>query len=194
MSHRTIANANSPAAQFKKTIRFHAAVRAALLAGAMTFAVAACGGSEEPPAQAQEPAFTLADLDAAKPVTTVTPEQVAETFALGSKSTDLQRDLLEKKVVGQVVEWDLQLYEVQLEGDIYTVSSNAIPINDDSGMNLIRIVAEVRARTPEEYTFLRAVKTGDPIRLRGRITAIALRTAVVMDPAVVVVPAEEETK
>lgn len=194
MSHRTIANANSPAAQFRKTIRFHAAVRAALLAGAMTFAVAACGGSEEPPAQAQEPAFTLAELDAAKPVTTVTPEQVAETFALGSKSTDLQRDLLEKEVVGQVVEWDLQLYEVQLEGDIYTVSSNAIPINDDSGMNLIRIVAEVRARTPEEHAFLRAVKTGDPIRLRGRITAIALRTAVVMDPAVVVVPAEEETK
>ncbi len=194
MSHRTIANANSPAAQFKKTIRFHAAVRAALLAGAMTFAIAACGGSEEPPAQAQEPAFTLADLDAAKPVTTVTPEQVAETFALGSKSTDLQRDLLEKEVVGQVVEWDLQLYEVQLEGDIYTVSSNAVPINDDSGMNLIRIVAEVRARTPEEHAFLRAVKTGDPIRLRGRITAIALRTAVVMDPAVVVVPAKEETK
>jgi hypothetical protein len=53
-------------------------------------------------------------------------------------------------------------------------------------MNLIRVVAEVRARTPEEHAFLRAVKTGDPIRLRGRVTAIALRTAVVLDPAVVV--------
>ena len=137
----------------------------------------------------QEPEYTLADLEAAKPVA-VTPEQVAETFALGSKSTDLQRELLEKEVSGQVVEWDLQLYEVQLEGDIYTVSSNPIPIKNDGAMNLIRIVAEVRARTPEEHAFLRAVKTGDPLRLRGRVTAIALRTAVVLDPAVIVNPEE----
>jgi hypothetical protein len=148
-----------------------------------------CGGGDEPPAQVQEPEYTLAELEAAKPVA-VTPEQVAETFALGSKSTDLQRELLEKEVAGQVVEWNLQLYEVQLEGDIYTVSSNPIPIKNDGAMNLIRIVAEVRARTPEEHAFLRAVKTGDPIRLRGRVTAIALRTAVVLDPAVVVKPEE----
>ena len=162
------------------------ALRVILLACTLAGTLTACGGNDEPPAQAQEPAFTLADLEAAKPVA-VTPEQVAETFALGSKSTDLQRKLLEKEVSGQVVEWDLQLYEVQLEGDIYTVSSNPIPIANDGGINLIRIVAEVRARTPEEHAFLRAVKTGDPIRLRGRVTAIALRTAVVLDPAVVVV-------
>jgi len=161
-------------------------LRVFLLAGAMAGALTACGSSEEPSSQVQEPAFTLADLEAAKPVA-VTPEQVAETFALGSRSTDLQRELLEKEVSGQVVEWDLQLYEVQLEGDIYTVSSNPIPIANDGAVNLIRIVAEVRARTPEEHAFLRAVKTGDPIRLRGRVTAIALRTAVVLDPAVVVV-------
>ena len=164
-------------------------LRVFLLAGAMASALTACGSSEEPSSQVQEPAFTLADLEAAKPVA-VTPEQVAETFALGSRSTDLQRELLEKEVSGQVVEWDLQLYEVQLEGDIYTVSSNPIPIANDGAVNLIRIVAEVRARTPEEHAFLRAVKTGDPIRLRGRVTAIALRTAVVLDPAVVVKPAE----
>ena len=164
-------------------------LRVFLLAGAMAGALTACGSSEEPSSQVQEPAFTLADLEAAKPVA-VTPEQVAETFALGSRSTDLQRELLEKEVSGQVVEWDLQLYEVQLEGDIYTVSSNPIPIANDGAVNLIRIVAEVRARTPEEHAFLRAVKTGDPIRLRGRVTAIALRTAVVLDPAVVVKPAE----
>ena len=157
---------------------------AALSAAAL---LSACGGNDaqQEQTQAQEPAFTLADLEAAKPVA-VTPEQVAETFALGSRSTDLQRELLEKEVSGQVVEWDLQLYEVQLEGDIYTVSSNPIPIKNDGAMNLSRVVAEVRARTPEEHAFLRAVKTGDPIRLRGRVTAIALRTAVVLDPAVVV--------
>ena len=164
-------------------------LRVFLLAGAMASALTACGSSEEPSSQVQEPEYTLADLQAATLVA-ITPEQVAETFALGSRSTDLQRELLEKEVSGQVVEWDLQLYEVQLEGDIYTVSSNPIPIANDGAVNLIRIVAEVRARTPEEHAFLRAVKTDDPIRLRGRVTAIALRTAVVLDPAVVVKPAE----
>lgn len=163
---------------------------AALSAAAL---LSACGGNdaqqEQEQAQAQEPAFTLADLEAAKPVA-VTPEQVAETFALGSKSTDLQRELLEKEVSGQVVEWNLQLYEVELEGDLYTVSTQAVPVEDGDTVNLIRIIANVRARTPEEHAFLRAVKTGDPIRLRGRLTAIALRTAVVLDPAVIVKPEE----
>ena len=157
---------------------------AALSAAAL---LSACGGNDaqQEQTQAQEPAFTLADLEAAKPVA-VTPEQVAETFALGSRSTDLQRELLEKEVSGQVVEWDLQLYEVSLDGDVYTVSTQPVPVADGETVNLVRIIASVRARSPEEHAFLRAVKTGDPIRLRGRVTAIALRTAVVLDPAVVV--------
>ena len=161
---------------------------AALSAAAL---LSACGGNDaqQEQEQAQEPAFTLADLEAAKPVA-VTPEQVAETFALGSKSTDLQRELLEKEVSGQVVEWNLQLYEVSLEEDVYTVSTQPVPVADSDTVNLIRIIATVRARTPEEHAFLRAVKTGDPIRLRGRLTAIALRTAVVLDPAVIVKPEE----
>ena len=163
---------------------------AALSAAAL---LSACGGNDAQQAQAEEPAFTLADLEAAKPVA-VTPEQVAETFALGSKSTDLQRELLEKEVSGQVVEWDLQLYEVSLEGDVYTVSTQPVPVADSDTVNLIRIIANVRARTPEEHAFLRAVKTGDTIRLRGRLTAIALRTAVVLDPAVVVKPEEVANK
>ena len=164
---------------------------AKITAIAMASLLVACGGNDaqQEQTQAQEPAFTLADLEAAKPVA-VTPEQVAETFALGSKSTDLQRELLEKEVSDQVVEWDLQLYEVSLEGDVYTVSTQPIPVADSDTVNLIRIIANVRARSPEEHAFLRAVKTGDPIRLRGRLTAIALRTAVVLDPAVVVKPEE----
>ena len=193
MSQRTTANTLLLAARATSNSTFQRTLWATVLAGTMACTLTACGGNdaqqEQEQAQAQEPVFTLADLEAAKPVA-VTPEQVAETFALGSKSTDLQRELLEKEVSGQVVEWDLQLYEVSLEGDIYTVSTQPVPVEDGDTVNLIRIIATVRARSPEEHAFLRAVKTGDPIRLRGRLTAIALRTAVVLDPAVVVKPEE----
>ena len=185
MSQRTTANTLLLAARATSNSTFQRTLWATVLACTMACTLTACGGNEPQQEQAQEPAFTLADLEAAKPVA-VTPEQVAETFALGSKSTDLQRELLEKEVSGHVVEWDLQLYEVSLEGDVYTVSTEPVPVADSDTVNLIRIIANVRARTPEEHAFLRAVKTGDPIRLRGRLTAIALRTAVVLDPAVVV--------
>ena len=191
MSQRTTSNTLLLAARATSNSTFQRTLWATVLAGTMACTLTACGGNDaqQEQTQAQEPAFTLADLEAAKPVA-VTPEQVAETFALGSKSTDLQRELLEKEVSGQVVEWDLQLYEVSLEGDVYTVSTEPVPVADSDTVNLIRIIANVRARTPEEHAFLRAVKTGDPIRLRGRLTAIALRTAVVLDPAVVVKPEE----
>ena len=185
MSQRTTANTLLLAARATSNSTFQRTLWATVLACTMACTLTACGGNEPQQEQTQEPAFTLADLEAAKPVA-VTPEQVAETFALGSKSTDLQRELLEKEVSGHVVEWDLQLYEVSLEGDVYTVSTEPVPVADSDTVNLIRIIANVRARTPEEHAFLRAVKTGDPIRLRGRLTAIALRTAVVLDPAVVV--------
>ena len=185
MSQRTTANTLLLAARATSNSTFQRTLWATVLACTMACTLTACGGNEPQQEQTQEPAFTLADLEATKPVA-VTPEQVAETFALGSKSTDLQRELLEKEVSGHVVEWDLQLYEVSLEGDVYTVSTEPVPVADSDTVNLIRIIANVRARTPEEHAFLRAVKTGDPIRLRGRLTAIALRTAVVLDPAVVV--------
>ncbi len=185
MSQRTTANTLLLAARATSNSTFQRTLWATVLACTMACTLTACGGNEPQQEQTQEPAFTLADLEATKPVA-VTPGQVAETFALGSKSTDLQRELLEKEVSGHVVEWDLQLYEVSLEGDVYTVSTEPVPVADSDTVNLIRIIANVRARTPEEHAFLRAVKTGDPIRLRGRLTAIALRTAVVLDPAVVV--------
>ena len=126
---------------------------------------------------------------AATPVD-VAPLTVSETFALGSRSTDLQRELLEKQLVGQVVDWTLKLYEVELENGVYTVSSDALQEEAAEGVPLIRVVASVRARNETEHAYLRTVKTGDTIHLRGRVTGIVLRTALLLDPAVVIVPAQ----
>lgn len=174
---------------------FQHTLRNSLLALPLMLALAACGGGESPESTVPDeaarteaaPAMSLQELQMAVPVK-VTPQQIAEAFALGSRSTDLQRELLEKELVGQVVEWDLVLYEVALEGEVYTVTSQPIKVPEAEGTQLIRIVAQVRARNEAEHAFLRAIKTDDPIRLRGRATGIFLRTITTLDPAVVVLP------
>ena len=172
---------------------FQHTLRNSFLALPLILALAACGGGDPAESAAPNeaadatPTYSLEELQAAKPVA-ITPEQIAEAFALGSRSTDLQRDLLEKDLVGHVVQWNLALYEVSLEGEVYTVTSQPIEVPQAEGTQLIRVVAKVRARNEAEHAFLRAVKTGDPIRLRGRATGIFLRTVTMLDPAVVVLP------
>lgn len=117
--------------------------------------------------------------------TDLSPETVAETFALGSRATDVQRDDLTQALVGHRVEWSFPVYEVRYEEGRYTVTSQAIPITDPNAAALTRVMAIVIPRSEEDDALLRAVKTDDVIRVRGIVQEIRLRTFVVVVPAVV---------
>ena len=69
----------------------------------------------------------IAAIQAATP-NPVTPEQVAETFAFGTRATNVQREMMEKELVGSVVEWDLVVFEVAFADGRYKVTSQPIPI------------------------------------------------------------------
>jgi hypothetical protein len=118
----------------------------------------------------------------------VTPEQVAEAFALGSDSTDLQRELIEKDLVGSVVEWDIRVYEVSYADGRYKVTSQPIPIASADAIQLIRVVALIQAQSNGDDDLLRAVKTDDVLRIRGLVQDVVLRTVVTIGPAVLVHP------
>ena len=118
----------------------------------------------------------------------LSPETVAETFALGSRATDVQREDLTQSLVGHRVEWSFPVYEVQFSEGRYTVTSQAIPIQDPEAAALTRVMAIVIPRSEEDDALLRAVKTDDVIRVRGIVQEIRLRTFVVVVPAVVVQP------
>lgn len=116
----------------------------------------------------------------------LTPETVAEAFAIGSRSTDVQREDLTQSLVGHRVEWSFPVFEVQYADGRYTVTSQAIPIQDPEAAALTRVMAFVIPRSQEDEALLRAVKTDDVIRIRGIVQEIRLRTFVVVVPAVVV--------
>jgi hypothetical protein len=139
--------------------------------------------SQEDPTQAIKEQF--AEIENAK-VNPVTPEQVSEAFALGSDYTDLQRDILKKELVGSVVEWRLQVYEVDLSEGRYNITSQPIPIKSKKAVQLLRASVFVVPAGDNDHDLMRKVKTNDMITIRGRVRDIVLRTVVVIEPAFLV--------
>ena len=124
----------------------------------------------------------LAEIAGAQ-VNPVTPEEVSEAFALGSDSTDLQRDLLNKELVGSVVEWRLQVYEVEFVEGRYKVTSQPLPIKSKEAVQLLRVAAFIVPSSDDDHDLMRKVKTNDMIRIRGMVQDILLRTVIVIEPA-----------
>ena len=116
----------------------------------------------------------------------MSPETVAEAFALGSRATDVQRDDITQALVGHRIAWAFPVYEVEYAEGRYTVTSQPIPIQDTEAAALTRVMAFVIPQSEEDEALLRGVKTDDVIRIRGIVQEIRLRTFVVVVPAVVV--------
>ena len=117
----------------------------------------------------------------------LSPDTVAEAFAINSRATDVQRDDLTQALVGHSVEWSLPVYEVAFQDGRYTVTSQPIPIQDTEAVALLRVMAIVIPQSEADEALLRAVKTDEVIRIRGIVQEIRLRTIVVVVPAVVVI-------
>ena len=127
----------------------------------------------------------IAAIQAATP-NPVTPEQVAETFAFGTRATNVQREMMTNELVGSVVEWDLVVFEVAFADGRYKVTSQPIQIQSPDAVQLVSVVAWVQAQGPADDAYLRSVKTDDPIRIRGVVQGIFWRTMVRIGPGVVV--------
>jgi hypothetical protein len=153
-----------------------------------------CGeiGGSGAPAAADAPAQmsieeAIAAIQSATP-NPITPEAVAETFVLGGTATDVQRELMEKELVGSVVEWNLVVYEVRFDKDrsAYELTSQPIEIKSTAPLQMVGVVAWIQPQGPDDDALLQRVKTGDPIRIRGLVQGIVLRTMVQIGPGIVV--------
>ena len=73
---------------------------------------------------AKQLASTLQSLEIEQ-ATNISPTgELASAFTMGSKYTDLQRDKLEKEIIGKVVHWTLPVYEVNKKGKGYKIQTS----------------------------------------------------------------------
>lgn len=113
----------------------------------------------------------------------ITPDEVSQAFSLGTPHTDLQRDLLRHRLVGQVVEWDLRVFEVNFAQGIYQISSLAIGTHADAALNRVLATVWIYPRDDVDPEFLAKLRTGDKVRVRGYVRGVMLRTMVLIGPA-----------
>jgi hypothetical protein len=166
-------------------------VATGVAAVALLLMLTGCGEVEPPASFSPEEApaqmtieEVIALIEAATP-SPITPEAVAETFALGTTATDVQREMMKQELVGSVVEWDLVVYEVEYAQGKYEVTSKPIEIQSPNALQLVSVVAWVRSRGLDDDALLRSVKTDEPLRIRGVVQGVRFRTVVTIGPAVV---------
>lgn len=160
---------------------------ARLLCATLLGTLCGCGDRPDDTQMRQSLKEQLAEIARAQ-VNPVTPEMVAEAFALGSDSTDLQRDLLNKELIGSVVEWRLKVYEVEFEQGLYKVMSQQLPIKAKQAVPLLMAAVLIVPSSDNDHDLMRKVKTNDMITIRGRVRDIVLRTVVVIEPALLATP------
>lgn len=102
-----------------------------------------------------------------------------DMFKLGSDYTDLQRKRKEEEIKGKVVQWKLEVYEVDtvMFGDGYKIQT--------SGNNCVGTFITIKKPTPEEVEKIEGLKTGDKITVKGYIRDVTMRY-ISIEPAILV--------
>jgi hypothetical protein len=111
---------------------------------------------------------------------------VAETLALNTRATDVQRDQLLRQLEGHRVDWIIPVYEVSLTDGRYQVTSQPIPSTDRDALGMITVVALVAPVDDSDERVLQAVKTGDELLIRGIVQKVRMRTLIPLAPAILV--------
>ena len=109
--------------------------------------------------------------------------ELAEAFALNSRATEVQRDMLRADVVGHSVTWEVTVYDIESTEGRLKLTSQVIPVTDNDALPMLRVQAVFLPVNGEDVTRLRSLRTGDSVRLRGVVQEIWLRTLVVLAPA-----------
>ncbi|ANH73635.1 hypothetical protein ACS15_2221 [Ralstonia insidiosa] len=131
------------------------------------------GGHHGPAVSTSDP---VAQLDGTPPSDLRPDGELAAVFALGSRSTDLQREKQEAEIKGKVVAWRLPVYEVSKRGDGYRIQTS-------SGRGVIGTFLTLTARTTAERQFIEGLHTGDSISFKGKIKGISMRS-IDIEPAI----------
>lgn len=115
-------------------------------------------------------------LESASPSELQPTGELASIFNLMSDHTDLQRENKEAEIKGKIVDWTLPVYELRKSGENYRIQTS-------TGPN-VGVFVTISPRDQSEREFIEQLKTGDPIRFKGFIDGVSMRSLNIR-PAVV---------
>jgi len=127
----------------------------------------------------------LTELASAQPGNLQPEGELSELFALGSKYTDLQRENKSKEIIGQVVQWQLPVYEVSTSGGGYKIQTRGSVSIGGYGKDLIGTFIHITPMDSEDRKIIENMKTDDVISFKGRIAGTAMRMLTIK-PAILI--------
>jgi hypothetical protein len=142
----------------------------------------ACGEIDEENGRASTEAH-LASMQLSTPLD-IALQDVVDIYAVGSRSTDVQRDRTTEKLIGSTVVWTFTVYDIAKEGARYRVSSELMSSTSPDGIGKFGVVAYVFPRSQSDQQIIENLMTGNPVKLKGVVQSVSLRTALVLSPAV----------
>lgn len=139
---------------------------------ALAFVPTAC---ELPDTRAQQ----LQRLAMAEPVE-LDNSALCALYDFGSDNTDLQREEGEEAIMGSVIEWSVEVYEVQKVND----STFRVLTSHCAGPSRApKVEARLFVSTAEDHVTVRRLKTGSVIRIKGRVSGVDALRYIELDPA-----------
>lgn len=113
----------------------------------------------------------LTEMTTATPSSLSPTGELADMFSMMSDHTDIQRDNKEKEIIGKIVDWKLPVYDVNKtsddRGDKYKIQT--------SGGDNVGTFVNLWSRSGSEKSRIEGLKTGDLIRIKGRISGTFMR-------------------
>lgn len=131
----------------------------------------------------------IQDLQSA-PVSTLTPTgELAEIFAFGTDYTDIQRENKLKEIKGNVVAWQLPVFEVKRDGQNYRVQTQN-PKTFGKDETVVPTIITLMPQSDGDKTHIESLKTGDIISIKGIIYGVKMRHLLI-NPAYLYTQASE---
>ncbi len=128
--------------------------------------------------QMKEIDATIAQIKKAPQDAPISGADLVPLFSMISENTDIQRDNAEKKMKGKIIEWTAEVFEVSKNSSgsykIQTIYSSFSP----------GTFTYVFPSNKEQISLIESLKTGDQIKIKGRVKSVIMRNFVI-DPAII---------
>jgi hypothetical protein len=123
----------------------------------------------------------LAEVEGASPTSTSPSGELATMFSFISDSTDIQRENKENELQGQIVEWSLPVFDVNVksaENNVYRIQTSGDSTN-------VGAFVEIHARNDAEAAEIEALNPNDIIHFKGEISGTFMRNIEVVNARLV---------
>ena len=117
--------------------------------------------------------------------------ELAKAFNLNSKYTDIQRENLLKQIKGQLVVWEVEIYEIDKKSDkVYKIQTSG---GLNIGASNVGTFVELTAKDTLQSNFIEGLKTGQVIRIKGILTGESTLRSLIIKPAILWYPDDKKT-